>query len=413
MSPRARVLYLIAVAAGVFLVPSLPAVAGVLILQVALCAFGGLRPAEIRRQLTKLSVFGLFLVVTYALTAQDPATDRWMELPLAGFVLSLNVAGALEGVTMVLRIFTIVLASQLVRLGDPRAVAAGLRGLGAPRMASSSIDAVLALLGGAGGGGGGGGRGGGRGRRRHGDAREEGAEGAEAGAESFWQGLRRLASGDVGVLVGRLERQIARAEDHVRRQGGEGGPDAARDVAVIAGVTLTMLGIKMLTILPAIPFAPGHKLVVLTPLYIVAGLATRTRFGATATGATMGTVAFLMGDGRYGIFEILKHVTPGVICDLVLPAATAGGRVPGPVFWSLFGGFVAAGRFATIFAIVLLAQAPAIAYAILLPGLAVHVTFGVASGYVSYHLVRAIDRLGGAGGEGERILVALHKKEIA
>ncbi|MGH7858690.1 MAG: hypothetical protein ACREQY_15300, partial [Candidatus Binatia bacterium] len=217
----------------------------------------------------------------------------------------------------------------------------------------------------------------------------------------------------VGVLVGRLERQIARAEEHARLQAGEGSGGLARDVAVIAGVTLTMLGIKMLKILPAIPFAPGHKLVVLTPLYIVAGLATRTRFGATATGATMGTVAFLMGDGRYGIFEILKHVTPGVICDLVLPVATARGRLPGPVFWSLFGGLVAAGRFATIFAIVLLAQAPAIAYAILLPGLAVHVTFGIASGWVSHHLVRAIDRLGSVDAEGERILVALKKKEIA
>jgi hypothetical protein len=154
-----------------------------------------------------------------------------------------------------------------------------------------------------------------------------------------------------------------------------------------------MLGIKALKILPSIPCAPGHKLVLLTPLYIVASLLTRSRLGATLTGLTMGTVAFLLGDGKYGIFEIIKHITPGILCDLCVPLLTSGGRMPGGIGWSFFGAFVAAGRFATIFVITLLVQAPAIAYAILIPGLTVHCIFGAASGYVSYHIVRAVDRL--------------------
>jgi len=101
----------------------------------------------------------------------------------------------------------------------------------------------------------------------------------------------------------------------------------------------------------------------------------------------MGTVAFLLGDGKYGIFEIIKHVVPGVICDLLVPIAL---KVPNAITWSVLGGVVAAGRFATIFAVTALVQAPAIAYAILIPGLTVHVTFGVASGYVTHHLIRAV-----------------------
>ncbi len=66
----------------------------------------------------------------------------------------------------------------------------------------------------------------------------------------------------------------------------------------------------------------------LTPLYVVASLKTRTRLGATLTGLVMGSVAFLLGDGRYGIFEILKHVVPGILCDLLVPAITANGRRP-------------------------------------------------------------------------------------
>jgi hypothetical protein len=109
----------------------------------------------------------------------------------------------------------------------------------------------------------------------------------------------------------------------------------------------------------------------------------------------MGTVAFLMGDGRYGIFEILKHVTPGVLCDLLLPVMLAGGRNPGRFAWSLFGSVVGAGRFATVFSIVLVAQPPAVAYAVLLPGLTTDVIFGFLSGYVTFHVVRAVDRVRG------------------
>jgi hypothetical protein len=42
---------------------------------------------------------------------------------------------------------------------------------------------------------------------------------------------------------------------------------------------------------------------------------------------------------------------------------------------------------------VLLVQAPRVAYAILLPGLSVHVGCGILSGLVSFHLVRAASRL--------------------
>ncbi|MDF1702277.1 MAG: hypothetical protein P1V36_14080, partial [Planctomycetota bacterium] len=82
--------------------------------------------------------------------------------------------------------------------------------------------------------------------------------------------------------------QIAKAEAHAVGQLGEAGRTLARDVGVIAGVSLTMLGIKMLKLLPSIPFAPGHKGVLLLPLYVVASRLTTTRLGGTLTGLTMG-----------------------------------------------------------------------------------------------------------------------------
>jgi hypothetical protein len=179
-------------------------------------------------------------------------------------------------------------------------------------------------------------------------------------------------------------------------QGGlveERGRVVARDVAVITGIALTMLGIKALKVLPGIPFAPGYKVVLLTPLYVVASLLTRTRFGATFTGIAMGTVAFLLGDGKYGVFEIAKHVAPGLLADAIVPLVTRDHRMPGGFAWSLIGAIIAIGRFATILAVTAAVAAPRVAYAVLVPGLVVHVTFGAASGYVSFHLARAVSRL--------------------
>ncbi|MDB4966622.1 MAG: hypothetical protein JWN44_2311, partial [Myxococcales bacterium] len=173
----------------------------------------------------------------------------------------------------------------------------------------------------------------------------------------------------------------------------ERGRRVARDVAVITGIALTMLGIKALKVLPGIPFAPGYKVVLLTPLYIVASLLTRSRFGATFTGIAMGTVAFLLGDGKYGVFEIAKHVAPGLIADAIVPIVTRDHRMPGGIAWSLIGAVIAVGRFATILAVTAAVAAPKVAYAVLVPGLVIHVSFGAASGYVSYHLVKALAQL--------------------
>jgi hypothetical protein len=185
-----------------------------------------------------------------------------------------------------------------------------------------------------------------------------------------------------------LNRHLARVEQHLAERDPDLPPHAARDAAVIAGVALTMLGIKVLKLLPGLPFAPGHKGVLLIPLYFVAASMTRSRLGATWTGLTMGTVAFLLGDGRYGVFEIAKHVTPGLLVDLLFPLIA---RRRGAFAWSVVGLVAALGRFATITLIALAVQPPAIVYAVLIPGLAVHAIFGALSGLVTAPLLRALD----------------------
>jgi hypothetical protein len=192
------------------------------------------------------------------------------------------------------------------------------------------------------------------------------------------------------MLADRVNWQIARAERHLEEHGvGDKGRAFALDVAVVAGVALTMLGVKALKLLPSIPFAPGHKFVVLTPLYFVAAIKTKSRWGATLTGITMGTVAFLLGDGKYGLFEIAKHVTPGLVCDLLLPIYASRARPAGPIVLGLVGGLMGSMRFSTMFLAVLWTSPPKVAWAMLIPGLVANTVFGLLSGVVSAPLVRA------------------------
>jgi hypothetical protein len=395
MDPRLKALYLVAVAVGVFFLPAWWMVGVAALVQAALWLGMGLGLRALLWQLRKLTLFLAILVVAYALVSLDPATDRWHTVRWLGLAIDVNVAGLLVGVTMALRVVAVVLGSQVARAGDPRALAAGLGRLGVPRAAALSIDAVLALLGderGHGHGRGGGrGTGGGRGGGMGGGRGDGSGGGRERSWRGFWAGLGRLARGDASLMVERLRTHIDRAEAHlVAAAGHENSRAFLRDVAVIAGIALTMLGIKALKLLPGIPFAPGHKGVLLIPLYIAAGFLTRSRAGSTLTGLTMGTVAFLLGDGRYGVFEICKHVAPGVMVDLGAPFMR--GRAHRVWAWSLFGLVVALGRYATVTAIALAVQAPAVVYAVLLPGLIVHAVFGVLSGIVTAPLVRALER---------------------
>jgi hypothetical protein len=381
---RARILFVVGVSA--FMVASrdlkLNAIAACFLFVLALA----LRVPRLLRRLGKLIGFSAFIMASFLLFPDDPTTDRFESVTVGPFSFMVNFAGVTIGLAMVLRVIAIVLASQIARVGDERAIARGLRGFGVPEILATSVDAVLSLIGGGGGGGrgdgrGGGGRGGGGrggGGWNHGSPPDDTRLG-------FWLSVKKLARGDIGPLLQPIERALRRAERHF-----DGDPKA-RDAAVISGLALAMLGVKALKILPSIPFAPGHKLVLLTPIYVAASLMTRGRLGSTTTGSVMGIVSFLSGDGKYGVFEIAKHIAPGLVCDALVP--TLARRPRSRFLWCAFSALTSVARYAVIFLVTLVAQPPSIAFAFLLPGLAIHLTFGILAGLVIPPVVRAVQDL--------------------
>jgi hypothetical protein len=400
--PIARVVYLLAVSVGVFLLRAPLSVGAVVLLQMILWPLIGLPLGSLARQFRKLATFAAAILLTYALFGEAAeGTPAWTFGPL-----TFDLASTLVGLVMVLRIVAVVLASQIARAGDPHALTGGMRSLGLPDSAALGLDAVLALLGDdgeAGRGGGGGGMGGGGGSGRGGGRGMGGGRGAEEAPEGGGAGrgyaavmrwAQHLRRRDLRPLLARIDASVERAQAHV----GDRAPSGS-DLPVVVGITVTMLGIKALKILPGLPYAPGHKLIILLPLYVLAATRTKGRFGATAVGLAIGTVSFLLGDGRYGIFELLKHLAPGVVCDLALPLYRDKER--GILFWSAFGAVAAVCRFASEFVVIALAQPPAAAYAILLPGLSSNLFFGTLSGYLTRHVLVAVNQAARAGESAE------------
>lgn len=394
--PRLKVVYLAAVTAAAFAIPAWRMtqpyqwylIPGLLGLQVLLLLSAGVRPLDIVRATLRLKWLFLFLLLAYLLLpSETPAEDvvvGWQ--PLAQWpVISLNLSGLELAGMMCLQLITVILVSAVVRLTGPGTdLIDGLRGFGFPKLFVYSIDYTLGLLGGLRrkGMAGGGGRGMGGGGGRHREQEEEG----EAKGPGLLQILRRVLSGDIAFFTTAVQQSMARARTHVEQESaGRLDSRMAHDVAVITGISLMMVSMKMLKLLPGIPFFSGYKTLLLYPLYILAADLTYSRWGGTVVGTVMGVIGFLQGDGRYGAFEILKHAVPGFVIDMVWPLVR---RLPrSMVVFCVLGFLTAIARTSAEFATVLLLRPRDEIYLFPFFKLVPNVIAGTLSGMVTYFLL--------------------------
>jgi hypothetical protein len=384
-APVLKVVYLLAVTAGVFVVPAaaptkpvswfvVPALLGLQIIVLLACR---IRVSDALRPIWRLKWLFLFLIGVYFLLPPEHRETAdiivYWRVPLMGWLLPLNFSGLERAVLMCLQILTVVLASMLVRLtGSGNDLAAGLRAFSLPDLFVYSLDYTLELLGGPQ-----------RSRRGRRDA---------SGQGSSLSTVRRLLGGEIGGFAETIHSNIERAGERARLHGNI-GVKLAHDTGVVTGIALCMASVKVLKILPGLPFAPGHKVVLLFPLYVLASRLTYSRWGGTAAGSIMGVIAFLQGDGRFGVLEILKHITPGLVIDIGEPLVR---RLPSWAFgYCLLGLAAAVARISTDLLLVVLLGARAEVYlfpaAVLVPNLIA----GLLSGFVTTYVLRAFARSAG------------------
>lgn len=380
--PRVKALYLVALATVSFLLPQPWAPPALALSQGALALAAGVSPAQLWGAARRLGWFFFFLALVLVLLPPRGA-EGLVTLPVLG--LSADPGGLVEAGAMALRLLTVVWSAAFIRaISAPSELALGLRGLGLPALAALSIDLTLGLMDAAPArGGAGDGSGGGRGDGTGGGRTGEGA------VTRLGRYLDTVRSGDTKLLEAPLRQAIDRARAQASTQHPDAPPEVLHDAVVIAAASSVLLSMKLIRTLPGLPFAPGHKNAVMLPLYILAGELTQSRAGATICGLVTGFMSFLMGDGRYGVFEIIKHIVPGVMVDALHPLVrTLGLRVG---VYSAFGFVLAAGRFAADVVVAALLGAPGAFWAYIGGAALTHLAAGALSGFVTVPMLRAVE----------------------
>lgn len=377
------VVYLLATSAAAFAVPIAVrpyVVVGLILYQIGLLAVAQQLSRRAFAAIWRLKFLFLFLLLCYTLLPGTPTDDY--VYPFGGWF-GLNLTGLAASLVMVGQLSLIVLVSYVVRvLAPPEAFVQGLLHFRVSPLFAHSLDATLAMLGdapgsGCGGGGGQGrGMGGGRGRRREEASVPDAADVPRS----------TMLRSQVHTLSRRIQDSLQQAQDRAARLGLD--ERRAHDVGVIAGIAFVMMSFKLVKILPGLPFASGYKAVIFIPLYIIAADRTSTRYGATIAGTIMGLIGFLNGDGRYGVFEILKHMVPGAGIDLLWPLVR---RWRHSLFVLTLLGLVAAmARTSTELVLVLCMNVRWEVYSFPAAKLVPNLTAGFLSGFVTHLLLSSL-----------------------
>ena len=397
--PVLKVCYLFAVTAILFAVPALPltrparwiVIPGLLLIQIIALLACRVGMREIVWAAWRLKLLFAFLLGTYALLPPEaPSVDKVLmdwRIPGLGWSLPINLSGLEVAALMCLQIVTVLLASSLVRsTGTGRDLVEGLHAFRLPPLFVLALDRTLELLTA---------RQGTDGSRAVGKGRRTGGGRKTNGRDSVWQGgffalLKQLVRGDFGGFAETIRANIALAgkQSEPTAAGSSSDSHLANDVAAIAGIALCMASLKMLKLFPGVPFAPGYKILLLFPLYVLAARLTRSRWGATAAGSIMGVIGFLQGDGQFGVLEIFKHVAPGFVIDIGEPFAR---RFPSRALgYCVLGFFAAIARTATEFMVVVLLGARAEIYLFPAAKLVPNLVAGVLSGLVTVAVLRLV-----------------------
>lgn len=374
MSPTARarfkVGYLLAISVAVFSTSNPWLLASLALLQLLLWIAARLELRALGKALRKLAPFLILIVVCYTLLGGSDG-DRFVSLPLGILpALHLSIDALLLSLQRASRILTIIVAAQVVqRSGPPGQLAAGLKAFGMPLSLSAGLDLALAMLG------------------------DEAPGRRKKKGEKSSRGMRSILKGDLGFLTEAIDRRIAAVRKALPA---ELDRNRSHDVAVGAALAIVAMSLRFLKVMPGLPIAPGHKGVLIIPLYLLAHRWGRGRWTSTQFGALVGILSFLFGMGKFGPFEILRHVVPGLFTDLVGPLIGLRHRSHRAWVYGLFAIGVALTRLSSMLFIAWATQAPPAVYALLLPTSIAHAVFGFLSGAVT---VRLLSRSSGGGGQ--------------
>lgn len=370
-----RLVYLLSVAISLFFINYAPALLAILFFQLILWQSSNLKWSLMTRSMKRLGILFVIIFLSYAfIDSASPATDKWTEFN----EIPVNLSNVLFAGVMCLRVFTLVLISLWIQnVSKEGEFVASLRTLGMPYFISVALDVSLILL---------------SSNRKRGSSGKGGGDGQGKRQKSEKSStpvvFKQLLRGDLSFLYRIIEKALSNTQNYITQNYPEISEREARDIAIIAGMTVAMMGLKFIQLMPGLPVAPGHKNLLMLPMFLLASQLTHCRFGGLWTGLTLGIVNFLFGFGKFGVLEILQFVIPGLLADLLLPMTQgARSRWARTGLFAVIGGILGFGRFSANIGILILAGTPLIAVLALLPMLLSQIIFGILSGIVSAYIL--------------------------
>jgi hypothetical protein len=377
LSAKVKVFYLFGMAAGLFFISDWRWFVLLATVQMVAWFVSGLGLKPVLKALNRLKWFILLIIISYLLIPPaNSAPDYQIDFGL--FTLSFYLTGLEHAGLMLSRVLLLVISSLWTRLSEPAgSFVIALKQLGIPQTVAIVIDAGLALTSGDSKGkdkqkgqGKGDGKGKGQGRLRK--------------TQILFADIRQGKFGFVDDLIGGA---MKKAGLYLTEHYPDMEEKIRHDAAIILAVVVAIMSLKLLQLLPGLPFAPGHKNLLVIPLLALAAMSTHGKYGGFAAGFAVGIVSFLMGYGKFGVFEVLQFALPGLMADIMLPLLMAGSGLWLLIKLAFMGALIGLTRFAANFMILMLAGSPELAWLVFAPMLISQVLFGSLSCLVCIYVV--------------------------
>lgn len=372
ITARAKVIYLILLSTGLFFIQQVSVLLAVTGLQLGLYALARLPLGNLLQAFKRVLLLAIVIVISFVLipsTENALATDwqtPWFTLHF--YFGELSVAAF-----MLLRIVALLTASIWVRDSEPAgAFIAALRWLRIPEVIAIAVDAGISLS------------------SRRGAGNGSGRGRGQGAGKKLKVTFAQIKSGKLDFFDDLLNRSYRRASQFLQENYAGLTSTKRHDAAIILTVVTAAMSLKLLQLLPGLPIAPGHKNLVIVPLIVIATLATKSRYGGFSAGLAIGIVSFMLGYGKFGVLEIAHFALPGLASDFLAPLVLAGNQRLMLLRFALLGAAIGLTRFAANFLIIVLAGAPALAWAVFTPMLISQTVFGALSALIGAYVVSKI-----------------------
>lgn len=377
-SARVKIFYLFALATGLFFISDWRYIGLIVVFQTAVWLRSGLGIAPLLKAVLRLKWFVLLVTVSYMLIPPSSSAPD-LQLNLGFMILSFYFSGLEHAGLMLSRVMLLVVSGLWVRLSEPAgSFVVALKHLAIPQTVAIVIDAGLSLT--AGDNKSGTGSGGGRGKGK--------GEASKAGrikrTQVLFADIRQGKFGFVDNLIGSA---FKKSKIYMDERYPQMEASIRRDASIILMVVVAIMSLKLLQLLPGLPFAPGHKNLLVIPLLVLASMSTHGKYGGFAAGFAVGIVSFLMGYGKFGIFEVLQFALPGLIADLLLAVLVTGSGIFLLIKLAVLGALIGLTRFVANFMVIMLAGSPELAWIVFAPMLISQVLFGSLSCLVCIYIV--------------------------